>query len=110
LGHCEALCGAILNLVNNAVQAGAKKIDIAFESDGVDFLTASVCDNGPGIPSDQLEKILEPFFTTKSHGTGLGLAIVQSVVGAHKGSLSVESEIGRGSTFVISLPVIGVGG
>lgn len=110
LGHCESLSGAILNLVNNAVQAGAKKIDVSFASDEGCSLTVAVCDNGPGIPSEQLEKILEPFFTTKSQGTGLGLAIVQSVVGAHKGSLSVESELGKGSSFVISLPVIGVGG
>lgn len=110
LGHCESLSGAILNLVNNAVQAGAKKIDVSFASDEGCSLTVAVCDNGPGIPSEQLEKILEPFFTTKSQGTGLGLAIAQSVVGAHKGSLSVESELGKGSSFVISLPVIGVGG
>lgn len=110
LGHLESLSGAILNLVNNAVQAGAQKVHVGFRLDQGSILRVAVCDNGPGIPKDQLEKILEPFFTTKSQGTGLGLAIVQSVVNAHKGELSVDSVQGEGVTFVISLPVIGVGG
>lgn len=107
LGHQESLCGAIQNLVNNAIQAGADKIELRSEISG-HFIDVSVFDNGPGIPSDQLEKILEPFFTTKSRGTGLGLAIVQSVVSAHKGSLSVESEIGKGSRFTLRLPLVTV--
>ncbi|WP_086480826.1 sensor histidine kinase [Oceanospirillum sanctuarii] len=110
LGHQESLSGAILNLVNNAVQAGAEKVDVGFAFEANGILQITVCDNGPGIPADQLEKILEPFFTTKSQGTGLGLAIVQSVVSAHKGKLSVDSVLGEGVSFVISLPVIGVGG
>lgn len=110
LGHQESLSGAILNLVNNAVQAGADKVDVSFTLEADSILQVSVCDNGPGIPADQLEKILEPFFTTKSQGTGLGLAIVQSVVNAHKGKLSVDSVLGEGVSFVISLPVIGAGG
>lgn len=110
LGHSESLSGAILNLLNNAVQAGASKVDVDFNHINADLLSVTVSDNGPGIPEEQLEKILEPFFTTKSQGTGLGLAIVQSVVGAHKGNLRVESRLGKGSKFIISLPVIGVSG
>lgn len=107
LGHQESLCGAIQNLVNNAIQAGASKIELGSGISG-QFIDINVLDNGPGIPDDQLEKILEPFFTTKSRGTGLGLAIVQSVVSAHKGSLSVESEIGMGSRFTLRLPLVTV--
>ncbi len=105
LGHQESLCGAIQNLVNNAIQAGAGSVELRSEMSG-QFIDIHVLDDGPGIPEDQLEKILEPFFTTKSRGTGLGLAIVQSVVSAHKGSLSVESEIGRGSRFTLRLPLV----
>ncbi len=107
LGHLDSLSGAILNLVNNAVQAGAGKIDVSVTLVSENALSVEVQDNGPGIPQEQLDKILEPFFTTKSQGTGLGLSIVQSVVNAHKGQLSVNSRFGDGCCFVISLPVIG---
>lgn len=107
LGHQESLCGALQNLVNNAIQAGSDKIDLQSEI-VAGSLNIRVIDNGPGIPADQLEKILEPFFTTKSRGTGLGLAIVQSVMSAHKGSLSVQSEIGKGSCFTVHLPLVTV--
>ncbi|MDX1398560.1 MAG: ATP-binding protein [Oceanospirillum sp.] len=107
LGHLDSLSGAVLNLVNNAVQAGADRIDVSFDVSDDRLLTILVADNGPGIPQEQLDKILEPFFTTKSQGTGLGLSIVQSVVGAHKGELSVDSQLGMGCRFVISLPVLG---
>ncbi|WP_036591496.1 sensor histidine kinase [Oceanospirillum maris] len=106
LGHLESLSGAVLNLVNNAVQAGAKCVDITFFQESHELLIINVKDDGPGIAEEQIAKITEPFFTTKSQGTGLGLSIVQSVVSAHKGLLSVESELGKGSQFVISLPVI----
>ncbi len=105
LGHQESLCGALQNLVNNAIQAGSDEIILKSVISGTE-LAISVVDNGPGIPGEQLEKILEPFFTTKSRGTGLGLAIVQSVVNAHKGSLSVESTIGKGSCFTVHLPLV----
>lgn len=105
LGHQESLCGALQNLVNNAIQAGSDEIILKSVISGTE-LAISVVDNGPGIPGEQLEKILEPFFTTKSRGTGLGLAIVQSVVNAHKGSLSVESKIGKGSCFTVHLPLV----
>lgn len=106
LGHLESLSGAILNLVNNACQAGAGRINVTFnECDGHQVIV-SVEDDGPGIPQDQLSKVLEPFYTTKSQGTGLGLAIVQSVVSAHKGTLSVTSESGRGCRFAIMLPAL----
>ncbi|WP_051228054.1 sensor histidine kinase [Oceanospirillum beijerinckii] len=107
LGHQESLCGALQNLVNNAIQAGSDKIELRSEIVGAS-LEISVIDNGPGIPDEQLEKILEPFFTTKSRGTGLGLAIVQSVVSAHKGSLTVHSEIRKGSCFTVHLPLVTV--
>lgn len=104
LGHQESLSGALQNLVNNAVQAGATEIRIksVLQKDSIEL---SVSDNGPGVAEDQLEKILEPFFTTKTQGTGLGLAIVQSVVSAHKGELRVELKPEGGCIFAIKLPL-----
>jgi two-component system sensor histidine kinase PilS (NtrC family) len=64
-----------------------------------------VVDRGPGIEPDQVDRIFEPFYTTKDHGTGLGLPMVARIVDDHGGSIRVESEPGRGSTFVVVLPV-----
>ena len=61
-------------------------------------------DTGPGIPPDVKDKILEPFFTTKSTGTGLGLSIAYGIVERHRGTLKVESAPGKGTTIIITLP------
>jgi signal transduction histidine kinase len=63
-----------------------------------------VSDTGEGLTPEECERLFTPYYTTKQHGTGLGLAIVQSVVADHNGSISVESRIGGGATFVITLP------
>jgi two-component system sensor histidine kinase PilS (NtrC family) len=65
----------------------------------------SIIDSGNGIPQDEREKIFEPFFTTKENGTGLGLSIVHKIIENHNGLIKVESELGRGSTFTVYLPV-----
>jgi signal transduction histidine kinase len=63
-----------------------------------------VCDTGSGLTREECERIFTPYYTSKQHGTGLGLAIVQSVVSDHGGRISVQSEPGKGTTFVIELP------
>ena len=63
-----------------------------------------MADDGPGIPPEQQPNIFVPFFTTKQKGTGLGLAICQRLVKSHGGSISVQSKVGEGSTFVVRLP------
>ncbi len=70
-------------------------------------VTVSIRDDGPGMEPEIQEKIFEPFFTTKDvgQGTGLGLSVSYGIVQRHRGTLSVESTLGRGSTFIISLPV-----
>ena len=67
-----------------------------------------VRDSGPGIPPEAMERIFNPFFTTKEigHGVGLGLAISYGIVKEHNGEITVESEIGKGAKFAVSLPVI----
>jgi signal transduction histidine kinase len=65
----------------------------------------SVVDTGGGIPQEQLNRIFEPFYTTKKKGTGLGLMIVQRIVRAHNGHIEVESQVDRGTSFRIWLPL-----
>jgi signal transduction histidine kinase len=63
-----------------------------------------IADTGSGLTREECDRIFTPYYTSKQHGTGLGLAIVQSVVSDHGGRISVQSEPGRGTTFVIELP------
>jgi len=69
------------------------------------YVRLSVSDTGPGIPPDVLERIWNPFFTTKPDGLGLGLSLSQTIVQEHAGSLSVVSRDGKGTTFILDLPV-----
>ena len=77
-----------------------------------DIIKVSVSDTGAGISGDSLEKIFDPFFTTKpvGEGTGLGLSICHKIVEAHNGTIDVESEAGRGTTFTIRFPTKGQNG
>jgi signal transduction histidine kinase len=68
-------------------------------------LLLRVADRGRGIAPQDLERIFEPFFTTRPDGTGLGLAIAQKIVRGHAGEITVQSELERGTTFEITLPV-----
>jgi two-component system sensor histidine kinase PilS (NtrC family) len=69
-----------------------------------EWIKISITDSGNGIALEEKEKIFEPFFTTKENGTGLGLSVVHKIIENHQGSIKVESELGRGSTFTIFLP------
>jgi CheY-like chemotaxis protein len=72
------------------------------------YLKLSVNDTGDGIPPEAQDQIFEPYFTTKEkgEGTGLGLAVVQGIIKSHNGAVTVESQVGRGSTFHVYLPII----
>ena len=99
-----------LNLIVNAAQAmpEGKMGLIDIRTDCNDKLVwIEVKDNGPGIPPDVLKKIFDPFFTTKDPGTGtgLGLSVSQNIIQQHGGTLSVDSTVGVGTTFKITLPI-----
>ncbi len=101
----DTLVGALLNLIENALQAGAVRLKVHVYSRG-NTLRLCVSDNGSGIEPKVLERLGEPFFTTKATGTGLGLAVVTAVVRAHHGDLSLRSRLGRGTCALLSLPLI----
>jgi len=96
----------LVNLVKNAAQAmttgGTLTLQTGETSDGV---WVSVADTGGGIPQEQINRIFEPFYTTKKKGSGLGLMIVQRIVRAHNGRIELESNVGKGTTFRVWLPL-----
>jgi signal transduction histidine kinase len=111
MGHRGELVDVVLNLVVNAIQArdGGRPNHIAIEvrrqgECGV----VRVSDTGKGISPAHVKRIFEPFFTTKAagEGTGLGLALARNIVLAHGGTIDVASEVGRGSTFTVRLPLV----
>ena len=95
----------LANLILNAVQAmpdGGTVTVSASTDDG--SVAISVHDTGIGIPNDAKDKLFKPLFTGKAKGTGLGLAVVKRIVEAHAGRITVESEVGKGSTFTVNFP------
>lgn len=114
-GDAVQLEQVLLNLLINARQAMTGKAGSltikASRVDGAEQVRIQVIDTGPGIPEKLLPRIFEPFFTTKgtarrgeAKGTGLGLAICREIIDHHRGQITVESEVGRGTTFNITLP------
>jgi signal transduction histidine kinase len=101
----ELLHRAISNLVLNAMDAMPKGGTLTLRTRTADGkIVMEVADTGSGLTREECERIFTPYYTSKQHGTGLGLAIVQSVVSDHGGRISVKSEPGQGTTFVIELP------
>ena len=100
-----------LNLLLNASYAIKERGSITITTRHVeDNVSIVVADSGVGIPKDVINNIFDPFFTTKnvSEGTGLGLHIVRSVIDAHQGTISVDSQIGKETSFTILLPILGL--
>jgi signal transduction histidine kinase len=98
----------LINLVRNAEEALAGRptgtIVLRTRRAPGDRVSIEVEDNGPGIPPDVLTRLFDPFFSTKEGGTGLGLALTQQIVKDHGGDLTVQSTVGRGTTFTVSVP------
>ena len=96
----------VLNLLLNSVQAiegaGAVRVVIATKKDKA---LISVADSGRGISAEHLPFIFRPFYTTKGNGTGLGLSLARRIVEDHRGQIEVESELGRGTEFLVTIPI-----
>lgn len=101
----DQMTQVFLNILINGVEATPKggKITITSETDARGRLQITFEDSGEGIPRENLDKLFDPFFSTKKKGTGLGLAIVKSIIESHDGEIEVESEPGRGTRFIIFL-------
>ena len=115
--NAEDFSRVILNLIKNAFDAMRDKISMV----GSDYkakleirtknlpnrVLVDIEDNGPGVPEELRDKLLMPFFTTKkgTEGTGLGLSITHDIIKAHGGELKVESTLGDGSIFSITIPI-----
>ncbi len=99
----DALVGACTNLINNGLEAGASRVAVQIVPAGHE-LVIRVIDNGPGFDRSETGRLMEAFYTTKSHGTGLGLAVVQAVVKAHQGQFTIESPEQGGAIATLRLP------
>ncbi len=105
LGDEELLERILFNLIQNAVQASQEGAVVTVKTRHEQGLVeVAILDRGAGIPSEDLERIFNPFFTTKVGGIGLGLAISSKIADEHGGAIRVESEPGRGSVFFLRLP------
>ena len=98
---------ALINLILNGIEStdsGGKVTVVARTGADPNFAEIEIRDTGKGIPAEELDKIFDPFYTTKESGTGLGLAITSGIIAQHGGAITVSSQSGQGSTFTIKLP------
>jgi signal transduction histidine kinase len=123
LGDTQLIQQAIFDMFNNAKYAIGKKFlevgglisiktsyaQASLGGQAKDMIELSISDNGIGIPKENMDKLFTPFFTTKpvGEGTGLGLSIIYDIITKHHGTITVESELGKGTTFKVSLPACG---
>ncbi|HWU37016.1 MAG TPA: ATP-binding protein, partial [Candidatus Acidoferrum sp.] len=112
-GDPKQLTQVFLNLLLNAVEAMPDGGDLTIRSSlarsqesGREFLRVVIQDTGQGIAEKDRPYLFDPFFTRKPGGTGMGLAIVYSIVQKHNGRIEVESEPGKGASFILSLPIL----
>jgi nitrogen fixation/metabolism regulation signal transduction histidine kinase len=101
----ELVHRALSNLVLNAMDAMPHGGTLTLRTrDNADRAYIEIADTGVGLTPEECERLFTPYYTSKQHGTGLGLAIVQSVISDHGGTISVRSQPGKGTTFVVELP------
>ena len=112
-GYPQQLNQVFMNILVNAAQAIEKKGEIVVRTCRVeDQVEVKISDTGSGIAPENLQKIFDPFFTTKDvgKGTGLGMNIAYNIVKKHHGTIAVDSQVGKGTTFTIRIPVDGFSG
>lgn len=110
VGDAEKLRQVFANVIDNAIDAlepveHERKLELFIENGLPNRARVRVRDNGVGIAPEKIDRIFNPFFTTKTKGTGLGMAISKKIVEAHEGAIDVLSEPGRGTEFVVTLPL-----
>ncbi len=110
LGDANALEQVILNLMTNSreamVDGGEIRIETGLSPERSGWVRLVVADTGPGISPEELPKIFDPFYTTKPEGTGLGLSVSFGIIRDHQGTVDVQSGPGRGTTFILSFPMV----
>jgi signal transduction histidine kinase len=110
-GDSVQLQQLVLNLVVNACDAmqGDRKqrvLSVGTSQNAEGFVQVTVADTGGGIPAERLDRIFEPFYTTKESGLGMGLAICRRIATAHAGTLTAQSRPGEGAVFKLELPAL----
>lgn len=108
----DGLKRVLINLVTNAIEASPRDavVEIVTEASGAESVRVLVRDCGPGLPDELLDRVFDPFVTTKSNGTGLGLTIAHRLVEAHGGFLSAHNRAEGGAEFEVSLPTVSPSG
>jgi signal transduction histidine kinase len=103
----ELLRQAFLNILQNACQAmpNGGTITIRTERESRELIRVSIADEGEGVLAEDVEKIFKLYYTTKANGSGIGLSLVYRIVQMHDGAIEVRSEVGRGTTMTVRLPV-----
>jgi two-component system NtrC family sensor kinase len=101
----QVFVNIVLNAAEAMTKAGKLTVVSKLSPDGR-FVTVNFADTGPGIPEPERGSIFDPFYTSKEQGTGLGLSISYGIVEQHGGTITVESIVGKGSTFTVQLPVL----
>jgi signal transduction histidine kinase len=97
----------LINLFKNAMEAMPEGGDLTVSAEvRDDYLVLKISDTGHGIPLEQVQNLFTPFFSTKPGGTGLGLVICRGLISQHQGEISIESEVDRGTTCTIRLPMV----
>jgi signal transduction histidine kinase len=106
-GEVRIACGPSATFQKGGVYTNGKyaETNLSLQVNLSPYVWVKISDNGYGIPEEVLSKIFYPFFTTKEKGSGIGLAIAQKIIDSHRGSIDVESEVGKGTTFTIKLPL-----
>jgi signal transduction histidine kinase len=107
MGDANQLKQVFLNVIGNAVQSmpDGGTIEVTSEQSG-QRIAITVSDNGPGITEEVMSKMFVPFFTTRKQGSGLGMAVTRSIVENHGGTIEVSSEVGKGTTVRIAIPLV----
>jgi len=106
ISDADQIVQVFINLISNAIQAMSEGGTLEITTEAANgFIVVHFRDQGCGIPEENMQRLFEPLFTTKAKGIGLGLALIKTLVEGHKGTIEVESEVGKGTTFSVRLPV-----